>query len=209
MFRYLSFVLGIFLFAGALVLSGCSVNAELTEAVSPPEKEVPTQGYMIGPSDVIKIFVWGNPDVSVEVSVRPDGKVSSPLVEDMIAVGKTPTQLARDIENVLATYIKQPTVTVIVKQFGGLYNQQIRVIGEANDPQGLPYRRKMSLLDVMIAVNGLTEYAAGNKAKIVRVVNGEEQVVKVRLEDLLKDGDISANMEMKPGDILIIPESWF
>ena len=201
-----------FIFIILLALTGCSgkskqVGQPPTDA--PDSPDIASQAYKIGPGDVINIFVWGNPEVSVTVSVRPDGKVSSPLVEDMSAIGKTPTQLARDIEKILADYIKQPTVTVIVKQFGGLYNQQIRVVGEAGKPQGLPYREKMSLLDVMIAVEGLTEFAAGNKAKIVRTIHGKEEVIKVRLEDLLKDGDIKANREMMPGDILIIPESWF
>jgi len=207
---YLALLILCFFFVVLLV--GCS--AKPNEIIkNTPDSASPTdaafQAYKIGPGDVINIFVWGNPDVSIEVSIRPDGKVSSPLVEDMVAIGKTPTQLARDIEKVLFTFIKQPTVTVIVKQFGGLYNQQIRVVGEASQPQGLPYREKMSLLDVMIAVNGLTEFAAGNKAKISRMVNGQKQVINVRLEDLLKSGDISANTEMRPGDILIIPESWF
>ncbi len=195
-----------------VLLAGCAIKKNKVIASAPdsvPPAGAVFQAYKIGPGDVVNIFVWGNPDVSIEVSIRPDGKVSSPLVEDMVAIGKTPTQLARDIEKVLSTFIKQPTVTVIVKQFGGLYNQQIRVVGEASQPQGLPYREKMSLLDVMIAVDGLTEFAAGNKAKISRMVNGKKQVINVRLEDLLKSGDISANTEMRPGDILIIPESWF
>lgn len=201
-----------FFFVVLLMLMGCfakpnQIMQKTPEAAS--SADTVFQAYKIGPGDVVNIFVWGNPEVSIEVSIRPDGKVSSPLVEDMVAIGKTPTQLARDIEKVLSTFIKQPTVTVIVKQFGGLYNQQIRVVGEASQPQGLPYREKMSLLDVMIAVDGLTEFAAGNKAKISRMVNGEKQIIKVRLEDLLKSGDISANTEMRPGDILIIPESWF
>lgn len=211
--KHSTFLLTCFFSIILLLLAGCLAKPSQIQNVSDAASSAPDdaafQAYKIGPGDVINIFVWGNPDVSIEVSIRPDGKVSSPLVEDMVAIGKTPTQLARDIEKVLSTFIKQPTVTVIVKQFGGLYDQQIRVVGEASQPQGLPYREKMSLLDVMIAVDGLTEFAAGNKAKISRMVNGKKRVIKVRLEDLLKNGDISANTEMKPGDILIIPESWF
>jgi|GEM_PF-212403 len=165
--------------------------------------------YLIGPGDQINIFVWRNPDVSVTVPVRPDGKISTPLVEDMVAVGKTPSLLARDIEKVLQTYIRDPVVTVIVTGFGGPYSQQIRVIGQATQPKTLPYRENMSLLDVIIAVGGLTEYASGNKATIVRKVEGKQKQIRVRIDDLVKKGDINANVFMRPGDILIIPESWF
>lgn len=166
--------------------------------------------YTIGPGDSLNIFVWRNPDVSVNgVPVRPDGKVSSPLVEDMIASGKTPVQLARDIEQVLSEYIQDPLVTITVMSFVGELGQQVRVVGEATGPRALPFSRNMSLLDVMIAVGGLTEYAAGNKAVVVRKSNGSELQINVRLNDLLKGGDISANMAMHPGDILVIPESLF
>lgn len=165
--------------------------------------------YLIGPGDQIQIYVWRNPEVSTSVPVRPDGKVTSPLVEDMVAVGKTPTQLARDIEKVLGAYIRDPVVSVIVAGFGGPYSQQIRVVGQAAKPQTLPYKENMSLLDVMIAVGGLTEFAAGNKATIVRVVKDKQKHIKVRLDNLIKKGDISANIAVLPGDILIIPESWF
>ncbi|MFQ5686359.1 MAG: XrtA/PEP-CTERM system exopolysaccharide export protein, partial [Candidatus Scalindua sp.] len=160
----------------------------------------------------LQIFVWRNPDLSTTkepIPVRPDGRISSPLVEDMVASGKTPSQLARDIEKVLAQYIKEPLVTVTIMRFVGGFQQQIRVVGEAAEPRALPYRRNMSLLDVMIAVGGLTEFAAGNKASIVRNVNGQQKQIKVRLEDLIKGGDISANIPMFPGDIVVIPESLF
>ena len=165
--------------------------------------------YLIGPGDSLQIFVWRNPEVSQSVVVRPDGKITTPLVEDLPASGKTPFQLARDIEKVLETYIRQPIVTVIAEGFVGPYSEQIRVVGEATAPQAIPYREQMSLLDVMILVGGLTEFAAGNNASIVRVVDGEQRQYRVRIDALLEDGDINANVNMLPGDILIIPESWF
>jgi polysaccharide export outer membrane protein len=187
-----------------VLLSGC--------AGSPPRATAPysagPQAYLIGAGDQLQVYVWRNPEVTVTVSVRPDGKISTPLVEDMAAAGKTPTQLARDIEAVLSAYIKNPTVTVIMVGFVGEYSQQIRVVGEAAHPQALAYRDNMTLMDVLIAVGGLTEYAAGNSANIVRTVNGKQHQFKVRLDDLLK-GDIGANVAMLPGDILIVPESWF
>ena len=186
-----------------LLLGGCS-----QKYAPPPESSVPTPDYLIGPGDGLQVFVWRNPEVSVSVTVRPDGKISTPLVEDLVASGKTPSQLARDIERELANYLKDPLVTVIINSFVGPYSQQIRVVGEAAEPQVLPYRDHMSLLDVMIAVGGLTEFAAGNKASIVRMIDGKRQQFGVRLDDLIRDGDISANVQVLPGDILIIPESW-
>jgi polysaccharide export outer membrane protein len=143
------------------------------------------------------------------VPVRPDGKITTPLVEDLPAAGKTSTELARDIEKALAKYIQQPVVTVVVTTFIGNYDEQIRVIGQATKPQALPYRRNMSLMDVMIAVGGTTEFAAGNRASLIRTVDGKQQKFNVRLDDLIKDGDISANVPMRPGDVLVIPESFF
>lgn len=165
--------------------------------------------YLIGPGDAVNIIVWRNPEVSMSVPVRPDGKITTPLVEDLPAAGKTSTQLARDIEGALAKFIQQPVVTVVVTTFVGNFSEQIRVIGQAANPQALPYRREMSLMDVLIAVGGVTEFAAGNKASIVRVVDGKQEKLTVRLDDLIKDGDLSANMMMRPGDILVIPESYF
>jgi polysaccharide biosynthesis/export protein len=165
--------------------------------------------YLIGPGDSLNITVWHNPEVSMVVPVRPDGKITTPLVEDLPASGKTATQLARDIEKALSKFIQQPVVTVIVTNFVGPYSQQIRVIGQATKPQALPYREEMSLMDVLIAVGGMTEFAAGNRANIVRTVNGKQQKIPVRLNDLIKDGDVSANMPVRPGDVLVIPESFF
>jgi polysaccharide export outer membrane protein len=190
-----------------LGLGGCSSTKayppldELSSAVDTP--------YLIGPGDTLKIDVWRNPELSGTIPVRPDGKISSPLVEDLWASDKTSTQLARDIEKVLAKYVRKPVVTVIVTNFGGVYRQQIRVIGEATTPQALPYRENMTLLDVMIAVGGITDFAAGNKASVVRRSGSNNQQFGVRLKDLVKGGDLSANVAMRPGDILIIPQSFF
>lgn len=165
--------------------------------------------YRIGPGDMLDVFVWRNPELSVSVPVRPDGKISTPLIEDMAATEKTPTQLARDIETALKNYVQQPVVTVMVTSFVGPYSRQIRVIGEATNPQALPYSDNMSLLDVMIGVGGLTKFAAGNRAVVVRKADGKSQEFGVRIDRLLKDGDVSANVPMMPGDVLIIPQSFF
>lgn len=187
------------------LLAGCAHRVSLDA----PDA-MPLQGdYQIGAGDTVNINVWRNPEVSLSVPVRPDGKITTPLVEDLQAAGKTSTELARDIEKALGKYIQQPMVTVIVTSFVGPYNQQIRVIGQAARPQALPYRQGMSLMDVLIAVGGITDFAAGNKANIIRMVDGKRQTVPVRLHDLLRDGDISANVAVLPGDILVIPEGWF
>lgn len=165
--------------------------------------------YLIGPGDSLQIFVWRNPEVSQGVTVRPDGKITTPLVEDLPATGKTPTALARDIEKVLENYIRQPIVTVMVGGGVGPYTEQVRVIGQATKPQALNYRERMTLLDLMIEVGGTTEFAAGNDSYILRVVDGKPSQYRVRIDDLLKDGDITANIDVLPGDILVIPESWF
>jgi len=165
--------------------------------------------YLLGPGDSVSVFVWGNPEVSGGFPIRPDGKMTMNLVEDMPASGKTPTQLAREIEKALSKYIQDPIVTVIVGGGVGPYSQQIRVLGQATKPQTLNYKEQMSLLDLMIAVGGITDFAAGNRASILRVVDGKPQQLGVRLDDLIKDADVSANVELRPGDVLIIPERWF
>lgn len=157
----------------------------------------------------MNIIVWRNPEISMSVPVRPDRKITTPLVEDLPASGKTSTQLARDIEETLAKYLQQPVVTVVVTAFVGPFTEQIRVIGEAAQPQALPYRENMSIMDVMIAVGGLTDFAAGNRARIIRMVDGVQQQYRVRLNDLIRDGDVSANVPMYQGDVLVIPESYF
>jgi polysaccharide export outer membrane protein len=187
----------------ALVLTGCATRTPA------PATQVTNPEYLIGPGDTVNIMVWRNPEVSMSVPVRPDGKITTPLVEDLPAAGKTSTELARDIEKALAKFIQQPVVTVIVTNFVGNFSEQIRVIGQAAKPQALPYRRDMSLMDVLIAVGGVTEFASGNRASVIRTVDGKQQKFNVRLNDLIKDGDISANMPMRPGDVLVIPESFF
>ncbi len=190
-----------------ILMTGCSSNKQLT--LDPATYAGGAPLYIIGPGDNVNIFVWGNGELSSSVPVRPDGRITTPLVEDVVASGKTASQLARDMEKELARYIKNPVVTVIVTGFTGRYSEQIRVIGAAAKAQSLPYREHLTLLDVMISVGGLTELAAGNKASIARVVDGKQQQYNVRLEDLIQDGDITANVDMLPGDVLIIPEAWF
>ena len=188
-------------------LSGCSLFGSYPSLEG--EEQATEHDYLIGPSDEIDIIVWRNPEVSMLVAVRPDGKITTPLVEDLVASGKTSTQLARDIEEGLSKYIQQPVVTVIVKRFVGPYSEQIRVVGEASEPQALPYREKMTLMDVMIAVGGLTDFADGNRSRIIRKTDGEDVEYSVRLNDLVRDGDVSANVTMRQGDVLVIPESFF
>jgi len=198
-----------------LVLGVCLVSAACGWLHNGPQTataagSVQDYEYLIAPGDTLNVFVWQNPDVSVEkVPVRPDGKISTPLVDDVIASGKTSRQLAQDIAATLVSYIKDPSVTVTVVDFVGGYAQQVRVVGEAVKPQALPYRKQMTLLDVMIQVEGLTPYADGNKAKLVRRVGEEDIETRVRLEDLVKKGDMGANIEISPGDVIIIPEAWF
>jgi len=164
--------------------------------------------YIIGAGDSLNIQVWRNPELSMSVPVRPDGKIAAPLVDEIVVQGKTSVQVARDVEKQLSKYVRDPVVTVIVTSFVGPYSEQIRVVGEAARPQFLPFKQKMTLLDVMIAVGGLTDFASGNNATILRTAEGNKQY-SVRLKDLIKRGDVSANVEMQPGDILIIPQSLF
>lgn len=165
--------------------------------------------YVIGPGDSLQMFVWGNPELSGGMTVRPDGKITGRLIEELPATGKTPYELARDIENELAKYIRSPLVTVIVGGFSGPFSDQIRVMGEARNPTALPYVEKMTLLDLMIQIGGLSDFAAGNRATIIRTINGEQRQFTVRIDDLIKDADFSANVDMLPGDILLIPEAYF
>lgn len=175
---------------------------------APSAAASPDYNYKIGPGDNLNIVVWRNPELSMNVPVRPDGKISAPLVDDLEAMGKDPSTLARDIEKELGKFIRDPVVTVIVTSFIGPYSEQVRVVGEATKPQTLPYKQKMTVLDVMIAVGGITDFADGNRATILRPSENNAQYA-VRLKDLVKRGDVSANVDMKPGDILIIPQSWF
>ena len=187
------------------VVAGCS-----TSALPPaPQKAANAEyKYLIGPGDQLNIVVWLNPELSATVPVRPDGRVTVPLIEDLVAAGKNPSELSREIETRLKRYIQEPTVTVIVAGMVGSSSEQVRVVGQAAKPTALPFRQNMTVLDVMIAVGGLTEYASGNRAVLVRNAEGGKQYA-LRLNDLIRKGDISANVEMVPGDIVIIPESTF
>lgn len=164
--------------------------------------------YIIGPGDSLNIIVWRNPELSMTVPVRPDGKLTTPLIDELSVQGKTSVEVAREVETLLAKFVRDPVVTVIVTGFVGPYSEQIRVVGEAMKPQVLPYKNKMTVLDVMIAVGGLTDFADGNAATILRTAEGDKRYA-VRLKDLIKRGDVSLNVEMRPGDILIIPQGWF
>ena len=186
-------------------LSGCASGGY---PPAPPTAAEAEYNYVIGPGDMVDIVVWRNPELSKSVPVRPDGKITTPLVEDLPALGKDSSTLARDIEKALGKFIRDPIVTVVVTTFVGPYSEQVRVVGEAAEPQALPYVQKMTLLDVMTKVGGITEFADGNGATILRTAEGNKQY-SVRLKDLLKRGDVSANVEIRPGDVLIIPQSWF
>lgn len=187
--------------------TGCSKPYSYPPA--PTVAATPDYKYLIGPGDTVNVIVWRNADLSYSAPVRPDGKISFPLVEDLSAIGKNPTALARDVEKALSKYIRDPVVTVVVTSFVGPYGEQIRVVGEASKPQALPYRQNMTLLDVMIAVGGITDFADGNRATLVRPDPGGNKLYTVKLKDLLRRGDIRANVDMKPGDVLVIPQGWF
>lgn len=192
------------------ILQGCSSNppppALLQGSLTTDANDYQ---YLIGPGDNLSIFVWRHPDLSGTFIVRPDGKLTTSLVEDIDVAGKTPTALARQIEERLSEFVKQPRVTVSVTSFAGPLSERVRVIGEALNPSTVNYTEHMTLLDLMIAVGGLTDFADGNRAKLVRVVNGVQQSYDLRIEDLIKDGDISHNVDILPGDIIIVPEAWF
>ena len=194
--------------AVAAMLSACASGPESDRVPAPTQGEVGQSEYRIGPGDTLQVFVWNQPELTVTVPVRPDGMISTPLIAGVPAAGKTAPELAKDLERALSEFVRSPTVSVMVTSFVGTYADQIRVVGQAAKPQALPYRANMTLLDVMIAVGGLTAFADGNAATIYRVAEGGK-IYSVRLRDLVKRGDISANVEMKPGDILIIPQSWF
>ena len=202
-----------------LGLVGATVSActstggrpELPPAAYVANKELPGEEYVIGPLDQLNIFVWRNPELSSKVQVRPDGRITTPLVNDMPAVGKTPAQLADDMKIALGEYVKSPIVSVIVENFSGTYSQQVRIVGATEKPASIPYRANMTLLDAMIAVGGLNQYAAGNKARLVRYdrASGKQTEFSLQISNLLKKGDSSANVRLEPGDVIIIPESMF
>lgn len=195
-----------------LILSGCWRNERgIIEGLPTASYEGAESDYIIAPGDTLWVFVWDNPSLSVQdVPVRPDGKITTPLVDDVKASGKTPAELAAEMEEQLGQYVKHPKVSITVTDFVGRYSEQIRVIGEATEPKSLPYREGMTALDVLIAVGGLTEFASGNKAMLVRNVDGQDKTFRLRLDDLINEGDVAANVDVLPGDVLIIPEaSWF
>jgi len=197
--------------AAIVLLAGCGANQPPVTgpATAADAATAKPDVYVIGPGDQLSIFVYGSPQLSMAVPVRPDGRISTPLVPELMAAGKTPSQLAQDLTERLKEFVKDPNVTVIVSGFVGPLNRQIRVIGEAADPQAVPYRDHMTVLDLMIMTKGLTHYAAGNRAVIVRRIGDKQETIHLRLDDLLKDGDIEQNVELQPGDTLIIPQSWF
>lgn len=197
----------------ALALTGCMAGSgrELPPASFVSETQGPGEEYIIGPMDKLTIFVWRNPELGAEIQVRPDGRITTPLIEDMVAVGKTPAMLADDIAVMLEQYITEPRVSVIVNEFAGTYAQRVRVIGATEEPASIPYRANMTLLDAMIAVGGLSEFASGNRARLVRFdrTSGQQREYDLRISSLLRRGDTTANVELEPGDVIIIPESMF
>jgi polysaccharide export outer membrane protein len=193
-------------FATALMIAGglfFSINPAMTQ------EELDVSKYLIGAGDQLQISVWKNPELSTAVPVRPDGRISTPLVSEMVAAGRTPEELGHDIEERLKKYVSDPLVTVIVARFVGPYSQQVRIVGEASQPKALSYQAHMTVLDAMIASGGLTPFASGNRTKLIRKINGKDVSTTLRLSDLLKDGDLSANVELQPGDTIIIPQSLF
>ena len=193
--------------AVGIVMAGCASEPEVTSVPAPMKTE--QSEYRIGPGDTLQVFVWNQPELTVTVPVRPDGMISTPLIAGVPAEGKTAPQLAKDLEVALSEFVRNPTVSVMVTGFVGTYADQVRVVGQAARPQSMSYRANMTLLDVMIAVGGLADFAAGNRAVIVRQEGDKQLRIPVRLRDLVDDGDISANVSMRPGDVLIIPESRF
>ncbi len=197
----------------SLLVVGCSTQQldTLPTATIHPSltKDIDNYRYLIGPGDSLSISVWGSPEASGTYTVRPDGMVSTALVDDLVVSGKTPTALAREIEKELSTYIRDPIVSVFVQGFVGPFSEQVRIMGEALEPRAINYKENMTLFDVMIEVGGLTDFADGNNARLIRVINNEQKQFVLKMDDLLRDGDIQANVDILPGDIIIIPEAWF
>ena len=196
--------------SGVLMMTGCATrSSDLPELPQASGDAQFSTRYRIAPGDSVQIFVWRNPEVSTTVPVRPDGLLSAPLLEEVPAAGKTPAELARDLEAELSTYLRDPLVTVIVNGFVGTFSEQIRILGEAANPRSMLYRDSMTVLDVLVQTGGLTQYADGNNSILLRRVDGEMVEYRLRLDDLAQTGDISANIDMRPGDIVIVPEAWF
>ena len=190
---------------------GCSSKNVLPNATLHPSftTDINDYKYLIGPGDSVNIFVWRNPELSGSFSVRPDGMITTRLIEDIEVTGRTPTQLARELEEKLSVYINNPRVSVTIGGYVGPFSEQVRVIGEATSPQAVNYKENMTLLDLMIAVGGITEFADGNNTQLIRIEDGEQKVYRVYIDDLIRDGNIDRNVDMLPGDILIVPEAWF
>lgn len=197
--------------AASAGFAAAKAPGELPPASFVGSHEGPGEEYVIGPLDQLTIFVWRNPELGAKVQVRPDGRITTPLISDLPAVGRTPAQLSEDIRDALSKYIKDPLVSVIVENFSGTYSQQVRIVGATEKPASLPYRANMTLLDAMIAVGGLNEFASGNKARLIRFdrASGKQVEYKLKIARLLKKGDASANVKLEPGDVIIIPESMF
>jgi polysaccharide biosynthesis/export protein len=197
--------------AVGVLISSCASEPPTAQLPPTPKQATATaadSNYIIGPGDTLQVFVWRNPELSVTIPVRPDGKISTPLVEDMVAVGKTSPQLARDMEGVLGEYVRAPKVNIIVTIAASSFSQ-VKVVGQVVHAQELPYREGMTVLDAVLAVGGLGQFAAGNRAHIVRIVNGQETTIKVKLDDLVNAGDTRQNLPLKPGDLLVVPQSLF
>lgn len=192
-------------------VTSCSNTNKLPEATLHPSltSDIDDYRYLIGPGDSVNIFVWRNPELSGSFSVRPDGMITTRLIEDIEVTGRTPTQLARELEEQLSTYINNPRVSVTIGGYVGPFSEQVRVIGEATSPQAINYKENMTLLDLMVAVGGITEFADGNNTQLIRIENGQQRVYRLYIDDLIREGDISKNVDMLPGDILIVPEAWF
>ncbi len=209
-FKYLTALAPALLLASAALGQEPAAPPATAPVVPPPAKpaEGVTQNYVIGPGDTLQVYVWRNPELTITVPVRPDGKISTPLVEDMVAVGKTPSVLARDVEKVLGEYVRSPQVNIIVTQPVSTFSQ-VKVIGQVARPQALPFREGMTVLDAVLAVGGLAPYAAGNRAKLIRNENGKRREIKVKLDSVVNKGDLAGNMVLMPGDVLVVPESVF
>jgi polysaccharide export outer membrane protein len=192
-----------------MATSACLANPAAPDQVpEPPASAVDANSYLIGPGDMLQVFVWRNPELSTSIPVRPDGKISTPLVENLVAIGKTPSQLAREMETALSEYVRSPKVNVIVTTPVSVFSQ-VKAIGQVKLPQALAYREGMKVLDLVLAVGGLADFASGNRAKIVRTVEGKQVELRVKLEDLVNKGDMKQNLPLKPGDVLVVPESLF
>jgi polysaccharide export outer membrane protein len=201
-------ILGWLVLSPLIVSCASSPTPAPAPARTPAEAKAPDSNYIIGPGDSLEVFVWRNPDLTVTVPVRPDGKISTPLVEDMVAVGKTPPQLARDMEKVLSVYVREPKVNIIVTTAVSELNH-VQVVGQVQKPSALPYHEGMRVLDAVLAVGGLTQFASGNRARIVRTENGKQTIIHVKVADLVNSGDVKQNVPLKPGDVLVVPQSIF